>query len=53
MFDEDGGGTVDYQELIMGIEIFKYNTIEDKINCNFEFLKIKLAFINLVALDDN
>jgi Ca2+-binding EF-hand superfamily protein len=31
IFDEDGGGTVDYKELIMGLEIFKHNSIDDKL----------------------
>lgn len=31
MFDEDGSGTVDYKELIVGLEVLKEDTIEDKL----------------------
>lgn len=30
IFDEDGSGTVDYKELIIGLEVFKEDSIEDK-----------------------
>lgn len=31
VFDEDSNGTVDYKELIIGLEIFKEDSIEEKI----------------------
>jgi len=31
IFDEDNSGTVDYKELIMGLEIFNENSIEKKL----------------------
>lgn len=31
IFDDDGNGTVDYKELIMGIEMFKSTSVEDKL----------------------
>ena len=31
IFDDDGNGVVDYKELLMGIEIFKDNSIDNKI----------------------
>ena len=31
VFDDDGNGSIDYKELLMGLEIFKENSIEDKI----------------------
>ena len=34
-FDDDNNGTVDYKELIMGLEIFKENSIEDKLKGNY------------------
>jgi Ca2+-binding EF-hand superfamily protein len=30
IFDEDSSGTVDYKELIIGLEVFKEDSIEDK-----------------------
>ena len=36
VFDDDGNGVVDYKELLMGIEIFKDNSIEDKIKSSFK-----------------
>lgn len=35
IFDEDNSGTVDYKELIMGLEIFKDNSIEEKLKVFF------------------
>jgi len=32
VFDDDGNGCIDFKEILMGIEIFKNNSIEDKIN---------------------
>ena len=31
IFDDDGNGEVDYKELIMGIEMFKTSTIDEKL----------------------
>lgn len=36
MFDEDGDGTVDYKELIVGLEAFKDSTIDEKIKSLFK-----------------
>ena len=35
IFDDDGNGAVDYKELLMGLEIFKDNSIEEKIKSIF------------------
>lgn len=34
IFDEDSSGTVDYKELIIGLEVFKESTIEEKMKGN-------------------
>lgn len=31
IFDDDNSGTVDYKELIIGLEMFKENSIDDKL----------------------
>lgn len=31
VFDEDSSGTVDYKELIVGLEVLKDDTIEEKL----------------------
>lgn len=31
VLDEDSSGTVDYKELIIGLEVFKEDSIEEKI----------------------
>ncbi|CAD8047041.1 unnamed protein product [Paramecium sonneborni] len=36
VFDEDSNGTVDYKELIIGLEIFKEDSIEEKIKVFFD-----------------
>ena len=45
IFDDDNNGTVDYKELIMGLEIFKENSIEEKLK-GFKNSKSFLIFIN-------
>lgn len=49
IFDEDNSQTVDYKELIIGLETFKENDMEDKlkgqIKLRIRFLKIKLFFL--------
>lgn len=34
IFDVDSNGSVDYKELIMGLELFKEDSIEDKMKGN-------------------
>ena len=34
VFDEDGSSTVDYKELIVGLELLKEDTIEEKMKSN-------------------
>lgn len=31
IFDDDNSGTVDYKELIIGLEMFKENSIDEKL----------------------
>lgn len=36
VFDEDQSGTIDYKELIVGLEVFKEDSIEEKMKVFFE-----------------
>lgn len=36
IFDDDNSGTVEYRELIMGLEIFKEGSFEDKLKVFFD-----------------
>lgn len=40
IFDEDGSGTVDYKELIIGLEVFKEDSIEDKMKVFFDLCDV-------------
>ena len=35
VFDEDQSGTIDYKELIVGLEVFKEDSIEEKMKVFF------------------
>ena len=35
VFDEDSSGTVDYKELIVGLEVLKDDSIDEKLKSNF------------------
>jgi len=43
IFDDDGSLTVDYKELIIGLEMFKDNSIDDKLK----------VFMDLCETDKN
>ena len=49
IFDEDGSGTVDYKELIIGLEVFKEDSIEDKMKGTI--LKLSIVFFDLCDVD--
>lgn len=36
VFDEDQSGTIDYKELIVGLEVFKEDSIEEKMKVFFD-----------------
>jgi len=36
LFDDDGSGDVDYKELVVGLEMFKNNTLEEKLEVFFD-----------------
>jgi len=41
VFDDDGNGEIDYKELIMGLEIFRDTTYEEKIRIFFELCDLQ------------
>ena len=47
IFDYDGNGTIDFKELIMGLEIFKNDSIENKVKSFFFYI---ILLINQVFL---
>ena len=51
IFDEDGSGTVDYKELIIGLEVFKEDSIEDKMKGISNFSIYKIVFFDLCDVD--
>lgn len=40
IFDADSSGTVDYKELIMGLEVFKEDSVEDKMKVFFDLCDV-------------
>jgi Ca2+-binding EF-hand superfamily protein len=48
VFDEDQSGTVDYKELIVGLEVLKDDSIEEKLK---SIIKFYLVFFDLCDLD--
>jgi hypothetical protein len=46
IFDENKSGTVDYKELIMGLEIFKEKCIEEKLKGTFKIQNKNLLEIH-------
>lgn len=61
VFDDNGDGTVDYRELILGLESFKDSSIDDKIRSFFRFYFINgknkhykiIVFLKLCDADSN
>lgn len=47
VLDEDSSGTVDYKELIIGLEVFKEDSIEEKIK---GILNIKNQFFSISVM---
>ena len=43
VFDEDSSGTVDYKELIVGLEVLKDDTIDEKLKSNLFIQSIHLS----------
>lgn len=51
VLDEDSSGTVDYKELIIGLEVFKEDSIEEKIKGIFYFKnQFSLIFVMLMEM---
>jgi Ca2+-binding EF-hand superfamily protein len=52
VFDEDGSGRVDYKELIVGLEVLKDDTLEEKLKSCL-YIIIILVFFDLCDEDDS
>lgn len=50
VFDEDSSGTVDYKELIVGLEVLKDDTIEEKLKSNL-LINLHVVFFDLCDED--
>lgn len=47
IFDDDNSGTVDYKELIIGLEMFKENSIDEKLKGIPNLVDLNLLTIHL------
>jgi Ca2+-binding EF-hand superfamily protein len=45
IFDEDSSGTVDYKELVSGLEVFREDSIEEKIGGKISFNIFVISFL--------
>lgn len=52
VFDEDSSGTVDYKELIVGLEVLKDDTIEEKLK-SINIYLYYLVFFDLCDEDSS